>query len=155
MTESLIELLCAAAGDNNPNPDDAALAKEAEDWLLRHGWEPHWRLGLVNDEQQVAFLADAEGPLLMVLERQYRNWNFPGTGYRVRSLAGALNQLVLLGLLNPRFSTLGRDALHDHARVCERAAAAVDGPGDGAVLARAWREAADSARRLYPLKVPA
>lgn len=167
MPDYLVKLLCDATGDAEPAAEDVELARQADGWLDRNGWQPHWRMGYVNKDRGLSFTADDFGPepALVVTPQVHGLWSQAGeTSYRLPNMRAALNMLGVVGILPGRFTTFGRDALHDHAEACERAADALETRGadqgataydEAVATAEGLRQAAASARRHYPLRAVA
>lgn len=177
--DQLVRLLTVAASSRTVSDPDVALAHQAGQWLVEQGWQTHgpWFVAPAPD-YAACFRAprtwseDGEFAIFFALLDKVAHRFGPTRRYPVHSFTQALNTLVLMDILPARFSTLGRDALHDYVEVCDRTAQRVEqiaeaaasdevNPHAGAVRrdlqmqADTWRLAAETARTLYPLRVPA
>jgi len=136
----------------------------AESRLKADGWVDHYRLGFVHEGRDLSFYVDPEDHEIVVQRRSYGMWLGSGDRYRYRSMAQAANLLGALELIDPRYTTAGADALLTHALVCERAADEIVERVGGREDHEDWawalnkasglREAATTARSLYPLRAP-
>jgi hypothetical protein len=171
LTGSLVDTLMAASYQfENIDQADIELADQAERWLRGHGWETHYLRGWSSRDRSFAAPGRDDEPHALIVRGRISNriWEAAGERYPVANFRRALNTLAILEIIPERYTTIGRDALNDHATVCERAARVLkDDMGTGAnrctaqerllVYARAegLAEAARSARGHYPLAVPA
>lgn len=164
-TRRLVDLLVEASGDNEPSAEDVGLAEQVEGWLMSQGWDTSPAFGFRKNADNLMFYVDLDDDFgLRVVRREHGYWKTPGDTYRVRTFRQALNQLAALEIIPARFSTFGRDALRDYAEVCDRAADLLETRGanqgdaayeEAAAKAEGLRQAAVSARQMYPLRVAA
>lgn len=154
--DGFVRMLLEAAGGNVADERDVELARAASTWALSHGWRPYLgdSQGYVRRRASLEWWVD-DAPTRDALMIHVRLQ--PGTGwkrhgrYPVAHLGHALDLLAVEQLIPARFSTLGRQALEDHAEALQRAARQLvtgDGPDGQTVWAAALAEAAESARRF-------
>jgi hypothetical protein len=109
-------------------PDQIQLVLQAEQWLLKHGWEPHHIRGWSNVGRAFGVMKGYNG--LWIRERRRGYWDGSGERHPVRSVLAGLNILVNEEILPACFSTLGQNALADFAEALERAAVRLDDQND-------------------------
>lgn len=117
-------------------PEQIQLILQAEQWLVRNGWEPHHIRGWSNASRSFGTQDGCNG--LWIRERRNGYWDSSGERHPVRSVLTAIGILVNEGILPAAFSPHVRDTLSDFADALDRAADRMDRENDDKTSRAGW-----------------
>jgi len=125
--DTFVQMLLEVAGGQVADERDVGLARAAARWAVERGhWQAHLSNGFFFEIETLTFwiLVNRVEQVLEIRTRLAagKGW-LVHARHRIAHVGQGLDVLATEGLLPPRFSALGRQALDDYAEAMDRAAA--------------------------------